>query len=289
MRELEGLQGAVHGSRLAKAEWTAIEALYERVWPGMPARLRHAEALGARWADCTTPFTWFERGRALATVGVLAHPVRLAGQDRVVGGIHSVATDPDARRRGLCGQLLRAAIAWAEPQLPLLELSTASPDVYRSAGFRLQPTHRFAVPASARGARVSLRPMDLDDPDDLALARRRLGERAPVSNVYASREPGWMTLIDAALAQVTASWFYDAADLDATIVAARTAEGWVVHDVIAAQLPARLPALDGDLALAFAPDLLAPDATPIAVPEEFMVRGAWPDLAPLGVPALWEH
>lgn len=189
----------------------------------------------------------------------------------------------------MCRQLMDAAVDWAEPRFPLLELSTGSPGVYRSAGFRLCPTYRFVVPPSSYGAPVSLRSMNLDDPADLALLRRRLGERAPISNVFSTRERGWLTIIDAALAQVTSTWFYDAAELDATIIAARTTNGWVVHDVVTSQLPPWLPALDGEIALAFAPDLLAPDARPIAMPEEFMIRGPWPELPPFGVPALWEH
>jgi len=291
MRKLDGLLGAVHGSRLASEEWAAIEALYERVWLDMPARIRHAETLGARWADCTTPFSWFEKGRALATVGVLEHPVRLDGRNVIVAGIHAVCTDPDARGRGLCRRLMQAAIDWAEPQFPLLELSTATPDVYRSVGFRVHPTYRFAVPPSSLGSPVSLRMMNLDDPADLALLRRRMRERAPVSKVFATREPGWLTIIDAALARVTSTWFYDAVELDATIIMACTAEGWIVHDFVAARLPERFPALAsgrdrarpagkqarwGDVVRAFALGLLAPGARPDSGAEEFMVRGPWP-------------
>src|SRR5688572_9540055 len=96
------LRGGIHGSALPPDEWAAIDALYQRVWQGMPARLRQAEVLGARWADHTTPFTWFEGGRALATVGVLEHPVVLSGREITIGGIHSVGTDPAHRGRGLC-------------------------------------------------------------------------------------------------------------------------------------------------------------------------------------------
>lgn len=288
-RKLHGLCGSVHGAALSPQEWTAIEALYERVWPGMPARLRHAEVLGARWAECTTPFSWFEDGRAVATVGVLEHPIRLAGADTVVAGVHAVATDPDFRGRGLCRQLMQVAIAWAAPRLPLMELSTATPAVYTSSDFALCPTYEFEVPP-ANASPIELRLMDLDDPADLVLLRRRALNRAPVSEVYATREPGWMTIIDACLARVTARWFYDIPALDAVLVAQQTEDGWAVHDLITTQLPERLPPLEGRVTLWFAPDKLAANATAVPLPTaEFMRHGPWPALPPFGVPALWEH
>lgn len=288
-RALHGLQGGVHGGRLTPGEWAAIDALYDRVWPTMPARLRHAERLGARWAEHTTPFTWFEHGRALATAGVLCHPVRLAGDDVAIAGFHAVCTDPDARGRGLCRAVMRAAVDWAEPRYPLMKLSTATPEVYRSAGFAVRPTYRFA-PAPTPGAPVAMRRLNLDDPDDLALVRDRLATRAVASDVFGTRDPGWLSIIDAAIARVTSSWFYELPELDAVLVADRTDDGWRVDDLIARELPARLPALGAPVTLQLTPDRLAPDARLLPEPiEELMVRGPWPDLPPFAVPALWEH
>lgn len=287
--ELHGLRGGIHGTGLDRTEWAAIEALFQRVWPGMPARIRHAEALGARWAEHTTPFTWFEDGRALAHAGALEHPVRLAGADTIIAGFHAVCTDPGQRGRGLCRRVLQAAIDWAAPRFPLMKLSTGVPQVYQSAGFALRPAHQFALPAASVTS-TPLRRMDLDRPDDLHLLQRYLRDRAPISEVFATRDPGWLILIDAALAGVTATWFHHAPDADAILVGEPTATGWVLDDLISHRVPAEIPALAGDLVLRFTPDLIAPAATPVPMPvDEFMVRGPWPDLPPFGVPALWEH
>lgn len=294
---MDGLLGGVPGRDLDAATWVAIEALYDRVWPGLSSRLRTAESLGARWADCTTPFVWFEGGRAVSTVGVLAHPVILAGEDAVLAGFHAVATDPGHRRRGHCGRLLAAAVAWAEERYALAELCTASPAVFRPAGFRELVVHRFLIQAlEVGGGPRPLRRLDLADPEDRALVRRRLDARVPVSRRFATREPGWLTLIDAALAGVTARWFYEAREVEAVVVAERDERGWVLHDLIGPALPPleailrSLPDPAGEVRLSFAPDLVAPDARPEPFPEQgFMVRGAWPTLPPIGMPPLWEH
>jgi hypothetical protein len=112
----------------------------------------------------------------------------------------------------------------------------------------------------------------------------------PISEVFATRDPGWLVLIDAALGSVTATWFHHAPDADAILVAEQTDTGWIIDDLITPHLPDRLPRLAGELVLRFTPDLLAPQATPLPEPsEEFMVRGPWPGLPPFGVPVLWEH
>lgn len=292
--------GGVHGSQLDAATWRALEELYDRVWPGLPRRLRVAERLGARWADHTTPFTWFEGGRALATVGVLEHPIVLHGRDVVVAGIHSVGTDPDLRGKGLCGALLDAALTWVDERFTLAKLSTAVPAVFTSRGFRTLPTARFAVPLRAPDRPGSLRRVDLDDADQHRRMRDRLARRTPVSDVIATRDPGWLCLIDAAIERVTDRWFFEAPTLDAVLVAERGEREWIVHDVISAgpmpelgALASVLPGPFDRIVLGFTPDRIAPAATaePVHdIPDVLaMVRGPWPALPPVGIPPLWEH
>lgn len=286
--ELHGLRGGVPGTNLDRSEWNAIFALYGATWPRLPERIQHAEALGARWAEHTTPFTWFEHGRALAHVGVLEHPVRLAGADTAIAGFHAVCTDPDHRGRGLCRKVLQAALDWSSSRFPLAKLSTAVPRVYESAGFALRPTHHFALP-SRPVTPTPLRRMDLDDPDDLRLLQDHLASRVPISDVFATRDPGWLILIDAALAGVTATWFHHAPEADAILVGEQTDTGWIIDDLITSHLPPEVPPLAGEVVLRFTPDHVAPEATPVPAPAEFMVRGPWPELPLFGVPALWEH
>ncbi|MCA9667862.1 MAG: GNAT family N-acetyltransferase [Myxococcales bacterium] len=298
MHELDGLRGGVAGAALSQREWDAIHALYERVWPAMPARLRRAEALGARWADHTTPFTVFERGRAIATVGVLAHPLRLRGEDVLVGGIHSVGTDPERRGEGHCRRALDAAVRWAEQRFELLKLSTSVPPVFAGVGFVKQPLFTFAVEHAGAGS-GALRRLDLARAEDLALVRQRMAQRTPLSNVLATRDEGWLVLIDAALASVTASWFYDAPELESVLVAEHDQGGacWTVHDVIGARLPAlgvllaALPAPCQRVIVTFTPDRIAGPwgRERVGGDDALMLRGAWPELPAFGMPPLWEH
>lgn len=286
-----GIMSGVHGRDLDAATWAAIEALYAAVWPKMPERLRVAESLGVRWADFTTPFVWFEDGHALATVGVLEHPVRLASADVVVAGIHAVATHPEHRRRGLCRALLEAAVEWIDARYTIAKLSTDSPAVYKRHGFVSRPLGRWRV-ASA-GAHGAPRRLDLRDPADLRLARQRFASRCSISDNFATREPGWLSLIDAALAGVESTWFWDVSDVDTMLVAEPGENHWTIHDIVAPRLvslTSLVPPACEQVTLLFEPDLIAADSTPSRVEDGgFMTRGPWPLGDLVGMPPLWEH
>ena len=107
--------------------WRALHALQDRIWPQMSARLEAARKLGVHWEAETTPFAWVEEERALAHVGVIAHPLRLLGEDRVATGIHAVCTDPEARGRGLGLAAQEAAAAWIDERFELAKPRRASP------------------------------------------------------------------------------------------------------------------------------------------------------------------
>ncbi len=258
----------------------------------MPTRLRLAESFGARWSDITTPFTWFEGGLALATVGVLQQPIRVDGEDRLVAGIHSVGTHPDHRRRGLCDALLRAALVWVDERLDAAKLSTGSPAVFAGHGFVAQPLRRWVTAVTQPRAR--LRSLDLRDDGDLGVVVAALENRVAQSDVLSTREPGWLTLINAALEQVESSWFWGVRGTDIVLVADVTAERCTIHDVIAPRpvdIAEIAPAGYAEVTFTLEAERIAPQARPVPLEPRgaFMVRGDWPPLDRLAVPPLWEH
>ena len=132
--------------------WQALHALQDRIWPQMSARLEAARKLDVHWEAETTPFAWVEEQRALAHVGVIAHPLRLLGEDRVVAGIHAVCVDPGARGRGLARRCMEAALAWIDERFDLAKLSTGIPAFYARWGFSVAPTRpgsSLSAPAAA--------------------------------------------------------------------------------------------------------------------------------------------
>jgi hypothetical protein len=198
----------------------------------------------------------------------------------------------------MCRALLDAALAWADERHDLSKLSTHVPEVFAPRGFRIMPTSRFVARASAGARAGELRRLDLSTEPDRDVLHARFAVRTPVSHVLGTRDTGWLCTIDAALARVTNAWFFDAPTLDALVVATQRDGTWIVHDIIGARLPdldaliAVLPGPFDRVALTFTPDRIAPHAIAEPTPPAdgvLMVRGDWPELGPIGIPALWEH
>ena len=290
--------GGAPGVSYSADWWAKVYALFETSFPGLPAGVERAAAVGVPWPSVTTPFVWFDGEEAVSHVGVLMQPMRLNGEDRLVAGIHAVCTRPSHRGRGLARRLLAEACAFADAHTPLSELSTDDPPIYTGHGFRVTPTYRF-VASRAAPAAVEVRPLrPASVSADLRLLQDLLRRRAPASSRWGTREPGWLVLTDAALSRRLDAVFAWLPQHDAVIAWEAVGEDQHILDVIAAQLPPKeavlgaLPPARGRVLWSFCPDLLDPEAQPEALPATsgaFMTRGPWPKLDPFGVSPLWEH
>jgi len=281
------------GTEYDAAFWRALHALQDRIWHRMSARLEAARKFGVHWEAETTPFAWFEEERALAHVGVITHPLRLLGEDHVVAGIHAVCADPAARGRGLGRRCMEAALDWIDERFDLAKLSTAIPAYYARWGFSVVPTHRFIVPRAGGGGPA--RPAILED---TARIRALLSARTPTSDVYATRESGWLPIINLALQGRLPGGVLVVPQRDFLIVARQQGEDLHLDDVVGPELPglgevlAAIPFRFERVIYGFTPDRLEPGAhrEPVPVDEGVMlVRGSWPTLPPFAVPSVWEH
>ncbi|HEY7084698.1 MAG TPA: GNAT family N-acetyltransferase [Hyphomicrobiaceae bacterium] len=281
------------GTAYDAAFWQALHALQDRIWPQMSARIEAARKFGVHWEAQTTPFAWVEQERVLAHVGVIAHPLRLMGGDYVVAGIHAVCTDPEMRGRGLGRRCMEAALAWIDKRFDLAKLSTAIPGYYARWSFSLVPTHRFVAHRAGGGGPA--RPATLADS---ARIRTLLLARTPTSEVYATRDPGWLPITNLALQGRLPGGMLVVPQRDFLIVARQ--QGQVLHldDIIGPELPAleevllAIPFRFERVIYGFTPDRLDQSARPEPIPvtEAVMqIRGAWPTLPPFAVSPVWEH
>ncbi len=289
--------GGEKGTAYDDAFWAATFALYDAIWPHMSTKLAAAKALGFPWAPATHPFAWIEGGRALAHTGVLLHPVRLGGDDRVIAGVHAVCSHPAARGRGLARACMDAAVEWIETHGLTAKLGTDLTDFYQRWDFRFVPNHQF-LSARAGGGGPARRLAITTVPEDAAAFRDALYRRTVVSDVFATRDDGWLVAIDLALAGGLDAWAWHLPDLDAVLLAEHKDDELVIHDLLAPELPP-VDRLLAQVALPFtrvrwlfSPDRFDPSATPVPRPAAsgfFMVRGAWPATPPFGFSVLWEH
>lgn len=269
----------------------ALMGLFDATWPGMSGAIDRAAEWGFRWDDVTEPFVHLEGGEPVAHVGVLVHPVRMAGRDTLVAGIHGVCTHAAWRRRGLARALLAEALAWVDARYELAKLGTDLPEVYTPHGFRPLTTHRFRL--EHPGGLGRARPLQVGDAGALASL---CAERAPLSDLFASRDPGWLVGIDLALQRRSLSDLWVVDELDAVVDWRVDDDGVLqIADLFTRSLPPLGRLLDAappHRAVCFAPcaELIAPDAEAVPGEPGWMVRGSWPLIGtPVGVSPLAEH
>ena len=281
------------GSEYDAKFWRALLTLQDSIWPDLSARVGQARTLGVHWEQNTTPFAWFEKGRALAHVGIIAHPVRLMGEDLVVAGIHAVCVEPTARGRGLARRCMEAALSWVDERDMLAKLSTSIPGFYSSWGFSVVPTYRFVSERAGGGG--CARPAQIGDAEHL---HALFETRTTASDVYATREKGWLPIINLALQRRLPTGVFVVPRRDFLIVARQQGEVLHLDDVIGPELPeldevlAAIPFEFRRTVYHFTPDRLDPHARAEAASVDdgvMQVRGAWPALPPFGVPSVWEH
>ncbi len=263
-----------------------IAHLLDVVFGKLGERIAIAEGLGASWYEVSTPFVALSDGTPIAHVGVIEFPLVFEGERRTVAGVHGVCTHPDHRGRGHIRRLLRDALAHIDARgLATAQLTTDSPGIFTSAGFRDAPMTRFEIaPVPRRRDLPPLRKLDAVNDADVALLWRLLGSRAPVSRRLGVVEPGWLLVINEVLVTAGLERIFVADDLDAALVCVLSDDTLRVYDVVAAELPpldellARLPLSHRRVELWFTPDRFDVDvrARHAETDDHLMVRGPYP-------------
>jgi hypothetical protein len=188
---------------------------------------------------------------------------------------------------------MEAALDWIDERFDLAKLSTAIPAYYARWGFSVIPTYRFVAHRAGGGG--AARPATLDDTMRI---RALLSARTPTSDVYATREPGWLPIVNLALQGRLPGGVLVVPQRDFLIVARHQGEVLQLDDVIGPEMPSLGEVLAAisfrfeRVIYGFTPDRLEPGARADLVPVEqgvMQVRGAWPMLPPFAVPSVWEH
>jgi len=188
---------------------------------------------------------------------------------------------------------MKAALNWIDERFDLAKLSTTIPAYYARWGFSVVPTPRFVAHRAGGGGPA--RPATLDD---MARIRALFAARTPTSDVYATREPGWLPIIDLALQRRLPHGVLVVPQRNFFVVAHQQGDVLHLDDVIGPELPrleevlAAIPFRFERVVYGFTPDRFDPGARPEPVPVEegvMQVRGAWATLPPFAVSSVWKH
>lgn len=229
-------------------------------------------------------FSWFSQdGRLAANLSAFALPMMINGRPVRAAGLQSGAVLPDFRGRGLFRDLTEKALAWCDAQgFETVLLYTEKPGLYDKHGFVVLPQSRFVAEMPATlGTASPVRRLHLRMPDDLALIRKMLATRKPVSNRFAVTQQSEMFLLNAWLSDDIRLDYLEAPE---AVIAWRQGENGRgdLLDIVAADMPALAdivaslglnPALTN---IDFVPDRLACDFSTMADddPLVLMMRGS---------------
>jgi predicted N-acetyltransferase YhbS len=254
--------------------------LLDTVFPGVRQVARNARALGASWESVSTPFIHFERGRAVAHVGVIELSLVLLGQTVTVGSIHGVATHPNARRRGHFRRLMEEALQYCADRYETLILTTEHPEYFAPFGFRVVQEHLFTVKCDSAGGNDGFRLLDMRQAGELALLHRLLEERQAISQVVGVVNEKAVFCFNEGSRPL-----HYAADLDVIVCLELEERRLKLFDIVGPKIPPlahvieRIPQPLDEVATCFSADQLAEkaEATPYVLdhdgPSYLMVRG----------------
>lgn len=240
-----------------------IYSLFNAVWPGLGSAIPKAAGAGACWHDVSQAFVKWVGGRPVSHAGVIEIPMVIDGQEVKVGAIHAVCTLKDQRKQGYNRECMEQALAYCDQRYSVCQLLTDRPVLYERYGFKSYPfvNYCYSLERTLAKAEGSLfQRIDPSSPTDLARLHDGLQKRTPVSQRIASRDPGWLLLIDEVLEQRGIQRISYCEDIDAHLV--YEIKGSTLHllDVITSQwidfkaLMERIPEDFNDVVLYFTPD-----------------------------------
>ncbi|MGX5718644.1 GNAT family N-acetyltransferase [Shinella zoogloeoides] len=147
------------------------------------------------------PFSWFDAdGACIANISTFSLPLVVDGVSLRAAGLQSGAVRPGHRGMGLYRDVMEAALAHCDAEgFAAVALLTDTPALYGRYGFEPLVQHRFAGAASGGGTTGPVRRLDLGSAADIALLRRLLDGRQPVSDRFAPVRQTGMFLFNAAL------------------------------------------------------------------------------------------
>ncbi|RUT01132.1 GNAT family acetyltransferase [Dulcicalothrix desertica PCC 7102] len=257
--------------------------LLEIVFPGaeLTTLAEQARKLGAAWEDASIPFVRFDNdGSLIAHVGVLEIPMRLMGENAIVGGVHAVCTHPDYRRRGYYREIMNEVLDYCDKRYETLVLTTSNPEYYQPFGFRFIQEHSFTTSINSEGSVNETRLLNINNIDDVRLLHRLLETRAPVSNIVGIVNEKPLFLVN----EATRPMYYFP-DLDTIACMSIQDNELKLYDLVAPkifplqELVQRIPQPIQSCSIYFSPDSLNTEAQ--ASPEmldgdsHLMVRGTF--------------
>ncbi len=156
--------------------------LINQVFPGAKNMINEGRELGANWQDASIPFVVEKKGNLIAHLGIVPLTLAFANQTKRVAALHAICVKKEYRRQGYFKQLMHDALDYIQLHFDSSILFTDDPHFYQPFGFKIAPQYDFAVMVNSDGKQSDLRPLYLQNHEDLGLLKRLYAKRLDLFN-----------------------------------------------------------------------------------------------------------
>lgn len=156
--------------------------LIDHVFPGAKDMVAQGKELGAFWEEASQPFLIEKNNQFIAHLGVVPIDITLANKPQHLAILHGVCVQPKYRGQGYFKQLMKEALPYLHKNFDASLLFTDNPELYIPFGYQICPQYDFLVPITRTASdNPALRPLYLQQPEDLALFNRLYKNRIPLT------------------------------------------------------------------------------------------------------------
>jgi GNAT superfamily N-acetyltransferase len=188
------------------------------------------------WDEAYTPFSFFDRGRVVASVCIYLLDAVIEGRSTRLAQISGVGTLPQLRRKGLNRELTEIGLEWARGRHEGLFLFADEDAVpyYERCGFAPLVEHIEELPLTPQSARPGARRLELDDTNILQRIYDYAQRRAPVSDRFSVLNA---KLVMFHVLNGLGQHAYEIPDLDCIAFFERTGGRVRLFDILAERIP----------------------------------------------------
>lgn len=158
--------------------------LIDSIFPGAKRMIARGQELGANWQTASIPFLIEKNNQLIAHLGIVPITIRMNHVTHQTAALHAICVKPNFRGQGHFKALMHEALEYLQTHFDSTILFTENPALYQPFGYHVVPQYDFVVEHHDVAAPDDLRPLYLEQPQDLRLFKQLLRERTAHNPLY---------------------------------------------------------------------------------------------------------
>lgn len=152
--------------------------LIDSVFPGAKRMIMKGQEFGANWQAASIPFLIERNNELIAHLSIVPIDIEINHVHYQTAALHAICVKPKFRGQGHFTSLMQEALEYIQTHFDSTCLFTETPTLYQPFGYHVVQQYDFVVKNTEMiTAKNGLRPLYLEQPEDLRLFKRLLRER----------------------------------------------------------------------------------------------------------------